>query len=248
MSGDDLLNQSEIEKLLAQSKQEQAPPNKGGAGQPAAQSDQALNQAEIESLMSAVRGSDVPQSNAASHSDPDADKILEQSEIERLLQKSGRSSTQPPQPVKRPPSEAESVAADSEIPGQDLEYLLRQAEQAIASLNTGDSTLPPGVMAFQLPEFGGAPPSTETATLDLIKEVELEVKIELGRTRMYLEDVLRLRHGAVVPLDKLAGDPVDIYINGRLVARGEVLVLNDNFCVRVAELVAGQEPVAEPIE
>jgi flagellar motor switch protein FliN/FliY len=46
----------------------------------------------------------------------------------------------------------------------------------------------------------------------------------------------------VVPLDRLAGDPVDIYVNGRLIARGEVLILNDNFCVRVAELVAGEAP------
>jgi flagellar motor switch protein FliN/FliY len=57
---------------------------------------------------------------------------------------------------------------------------------------------------------------------------------------MHLEDVLRLKQGAVVTLDKLAGDPVDIYANGRLIARGEVLVLNDNFCVRVAELVTGE--------
>jgi flagellar motor switch protein FliN/FliY len=56
---------------------------------------------------------------------------------------------------------------------------------------------------------------------------------------MHLEDVLRLKRGSVVPLDKLAGDPVDIYVNDRLIARGEVLVLNDNFCVRVAELVVG---------
>jgi flagellar motor switch protein FliN/FliY len=48
----------------------------------------------------------------------------------------------------------------------------------------------------------------------------------------------------VVPLDKLAGDPVDIYVNGRLIARGEVLVLNDNFCVRVAELIVGHTAVA----
>ena len=74
--------------------------------------------------------------------------------------------------------------------------------------------------------------------MDLIRDVELNLKIELGRTHMYLEDVLKLRKGSVVPLDKLAGDPVDIYVNGRLIARGEVLVLNDNFAVRVAELVA----------
>ena len=50
-----------------------------------------------------------------------------------------------------------------------------------------------------------------------------------------------MRKGSVVALDKLAGDPVDIFVNGRLIARGEVLVLNDNFCVRVAELVSGDD-------
>lgn len=54
---------------------------------------------------------------------------------------------------------------------------------------------------------------------------------------MLLEDVLKLRRGSVVTLDKLAGDPVDLYANGRLVARGEIMVLNENFCVRIAELV-----------
>ena len=57
--------------------------------------------------------------------------------------------------------------------------------------------------------------------------------------------MLKLKQGAVVPLDKLAGDPADIYVNGRLIARGEVLVLNDNFCVRVAELIVGESEEAE---
>jgi flagellar motor switch protein FliN/FliY len=99
--------------------------------------------------------------------------------------------------------------------------------------------LPQGVSAFQLQEFSGAPASTETTTLDLVRDVELNLKIELGRTHMYLEDVLKLRKGSVVTLDKLAGDPVDVFVNGRLVARGEVLVLNDNFCIRVTELITG---------
>ena len=59
---------------------------------------------------------------------------------------------------------------------------------------------------------------------------------------MLVEDVLRLGEGTVVELDKLAGDPVDIYVNERHVARGEVLVLNDNFCVRVNEII---RPLAE---
>ncbi|MEM7808296.1 MAG: flagellar motor switch protein FliN, partial [Planctomycetota bacterium] len=61
--------------------------------------------------------------------------------------------------------------------------------------------------------------------------------IELGRCRMLVEDVLKLVEGSVVELDKLAGDPIDVYVNERIVARGEVLVLNDNFCVRVNEII-----------
>ena len=79
----------------------------------------------------------------------------------------------------------------------------------------------------------------------MLEDVQLQVRIELGRTRMLVQDVLRLDQGSVVELDKLAGDPVDIYVNERLVARGEVLVLNDNFCVRVNEIVsAPQETMA----
>ena len=76
--------------------------------------------------------------------------------------------------------------------------------------------------------------------IDLLHDVNLQVKIELGRTRMTVDDVLKLDEGSVVELDKLAGDPVDVYANDRLIARGEVLVLNDNFCVRVSEILSGQ--------
>ncbi len=88
-----------------------------------------------------------------------------------------------------------------------------------------------------LPAFSttGATPSPRA--IDLLSDVNLNVKIELGRTRMLVEDVLKLSEGAVVELDKLAGDPVDVYVNDRHVARGEVLVLNDNFCVRINEIL-----------
>ena len=73
--------------------------------------------------------------------------------------------------------------------------------------------------------------------LGLLDDVSLRVKVELGRTQMYVEDVLRLNATSVVELDKAAGDPVDIYVNDRHVARGEVLVLNENFCVRISEII-----------
>ncbi|MFN0022140.1 MAG: flagellar motor switch protein FliN [Pirellulaceae bacterium] len=129
----------------------------------------------------------------------------------------------------------------TDMVGDDISYLLSQAEQAIASVDQPVDPAVRGISPFQLRDFNSAPASGEKATIELLKDVDLDVRIELGRTQMYLEDVLRLRRGAVVPLEKLAGDPVDIFVNGRLIARGEVLVMNDNFCIRVAELLAGDE-------
>ncbi|MEO0587239.1 MAG: flagellar motor switch protein FliN [Planctomycetota bacterium] len=80
--------------------------------------------------------------------------------------------------------------------------------------------------------------------IQLLNDVELDVTVELGRTEMLVEDVLKLNQGSVVELEKLAGDPVDVFVNGRLVARGEVLVLNDNFCIRVSEIVENLEEQA----
>ena len=82
------------------------------------------------------------------------------------------------------------------------------------------------------------PTAGEQGGIDMLGDVDLDVTIELGRTEMLVEDVLRLASGSVVELNKLAGDPVDVYVNSRLVARGEVLVLNDNFCIRISEILA----------
>ena len=118
-----------------------------------------------------------------------------------------------------------------------IDSLLNQAQAALSSLDEPVAQLPPGVTPFEFKNLAGTPPANQTASLDLLRDVQLDLKIELGRTHMHLEDVLRLKQGAVVTLDKLAGDPVDIYANGRLIARGEVLVLNDNFCIRISEIV-----------
>lgn len=117
--------------------------------------------------------------------------------------------------------------------------LLQEAEQALNALDT------PQAQPFQLEDLIGAEGPPEKCSIELLRDVDLDLKIELGRTHMLLEDVLKLRRGSVVTLDKLAGDPVDLYANGRLVARGEILVLNDNFCIRVAELV-GTDPLSGP--
>ncbi len=133
----------------------------------------------------------------------------------------------PNQPVS---SNAEQVATDA----------LASAAAAVDSLK-GDLGVPTGKTAapVKLPEFGGSEVQPEAPKgIDLLSQVNLNVRIELGRTRMIVDDVLKLSDGAVVELDKPAGDPVDVYVNDRLVALGEILVLNDNFCVRINEIVA----------
>lgn len=234
MADDNLISQDEIERLLNQTG---SPP--AGAAVPAAgvpPEKLSYPPAPSPSPPSAASGGvDLEMGAAAS---PERNALLDQDGIEALLATANK-----PAPVgaaRRAPSAEE----DSLAPG-DIDFLLNQASRAIESVAVGLESPPgPGITPFKLEDYSGAPASTESTTIDLIRDVELDLKIELGRTHMYLDDVLRLRRGSVVPLDKLAGDPVDIYVNGRLIARGEVLVLNDNFCVRVAELVAGVAPQA----
>lgn len=95
------------------------------------------------------------------------------------------------------------------------------------------------------PEPAAPPPAPAEGApggdIQMLKDIPLEVRIELGRSRLYLADVLKLKIGSLVELDKLAGDPVDIVVNDKLVARGEVLVLNDNFCVRITDVFNPEE-------
>lgn len=134
---------------------------------------------------------------------------------------------------------------ESQDAGQDLTpeqmaaEALENAAQAARELSaeaSGGNSEPS--LSFDLPDFeNGEDGNIAPVGLNLLDDVTLHVKIELGRTRMYVEDVLRLNTNSVVELDKAAGDPVDIYVNDRHVARGEVLVLNENFCVRVSEII-----------
>ena len=130
-----------------------------------------------------------------------------------------------------------SVAEDQ------VEQLLAQAERAIASMGRSRSDVLSDVRPFELVVFTSAAPNAEDSEFDSTRDVELDLAIDFGRARMDIHDVLRLRKGSVVPLDKLAEEPVDIIVNGRLIAKGEVLVLNDNFCVRVVELATGNNGV-----
>ena len=163
----------------------------------------------------------------------------------------------PPDPLSDPappkdadPAAAATAAGDAELAaalaamGGDvsIEELLKQA--SFEDPATVNPTAAPDAAEFKLPNFQQVIQDAQSSSIDLLRDVELNVKIELGRSRMLVEDVLKLAEGSVVELDKLAGDPVDVFVNDRLVARGEVLVLNDNFCVRVNEIVAAAKEEA----
>ncbi len=90
---------------------------------------------------------------------------------------------------------------------------------------------PEDAAANALQAFGGAD------RLDLLSNVEMDVTAELGRTRMTVRELLSLTPGVVVELDRMAGSPIDLFVNGTLIARGEVVVIDEEFGVRITEIV-----------
>jgi len=89
------------------------------------------------------------------------------------------------------------------------------------------------------PEGGeSSKPAGGTTDLDFILDIPLEISVELGRTSMLVNDLLQLGQGSVVELTKLAGEPMEILVNGKLVARGEVVVVNEKFGVRLTDIIS----------
>lgn len=80
-------------------------------------------------------------------------------------------------------------------------------------------------------------------TLDFILDVTLQVTVEVGRARMTIQDLLQLGQGSVVELEKLAGEPLDVYINGKAVARGEAVIVNEKFGVRLTDIISPDDRV-----
>ena len=86
-------------------------------------------------------------------------------------------------------------------------------------------------------------PSDKTTSLDLILDIPLTVTVELGRSKLLINDLLQLGQGSVIELTKLAGEPLEVLVNQKLVARGEVVVVNEKFGVRLTDIVSPMERV-----
>jgi flagellar motor switch protein FliN/FliY len=85
------------------------------------------------------------------------------------------------------------------------------------------------------------PEAVKRSGMDMLRDVEMELTVELGRTRMTVRELLALAPGAVVELDRAAGSPADLLVNGRLIARGEIVVVDEDFAVRITEIIGNQD-------
>ena len=95
----------------------------------------------------------------------------------------------------------------------------------------------------ELPEGAGAALAAGETSLDVILDIPVTLSMEIGRSRISIEDLLQLAKGSVVELDRMAGEPLDVLVNGTLVARGEVVVVNDKFGVRLCDVISPADRV-----
>ncbi len=105
----------------------------------------------------------------------------------------------------------------------------------------------PNVQSVQYPSFQGnmIPGAGEQGNIGLIMDVFMEMTVELGRTKKQIKDILGMGEGTIIELEKLAGEPVDILVNHKPIAKGEVVVIDENFGVRVTEILSAAERMSE---
>ena len=200
----------------AKSEEEVKPePSTGGAK---------LSQEEIERLMSGGAPSAPPPASSGSGK-------LSQEEIEQLMSGMAPSAAQAAPP--RQPEPQQSSARPYEAAGQYMPAPPAYAGEPRV-INTKPVQLPPLDVADKIGQ-------EQAQNLELIMSVPLEVSVEIGRTRRKVEDILTFSKGSLVVLDKLAGDQVDLFVNGLCVARGDVVVIDDNFGIRITEVLKRPE-------
>lgn len=139
-------------------------------------------------------------------------------------------------------NEADQPKGDGDV---DQEKLAQEWAQALEEgENDGmGSDLREEVEKHRFDELSEAHGSPQAKDLDFILDIPLEVTVEMGRTKMLINDLLQLGQGSVIELSRLAGEPLDILVNNKLVARGEVVVVSEKFGIRITDIVSPLERV-----
>ncbi len=128
-------------------------------------------------------------------------------------------------------------AAEQQVSEDD--WAAAMNEQAITPASTAAAQ--PAQIFEQFAE--GATPAGAPRGFDMIMDIPVALTVELGRTKISIRNLLQLAHGSVVELDGLAGEPMDVLINGTLIAQGEVVVVNDKFGIRLTDIITPQERI-----
>jgi flagellar motor switch protein FliN len=149
---------------------------------------------------------------------------MEQNEIDALLNNG---------PVTPPPSSPQEKN-DDELQWDDVQNELGQSQ-------SGKPPVEVKAASFEEVEKGVL--SKRFLDLDFILDIPLFLTVELGRNRMLISELLQLGQGSIIELTKLAGEPMDVYVNQRLIARGEVVVVNDKFGVRLTDIISPAERI-----
>ncbi|MGI5953712.1 flagellar motor switch protein FliN [Dysosmobacter sp.] len=203
-----------------------APAPAAAPAAPAQESGTVLSQEEIERLL-AANSAPAQSAPAAAPAAPaqDGGTTLSQAEIERLLAANSAPAPQPVPgtPASQPAPQPVYVPVPQPVYAPDPKVI---------------SAKPVQLPTLDVEERLG---KEQADNLEMIMSVPLEISVEIGRTRRKVEDILALSKGSLVVLDKLAGDQVDLFVNGLCVARGDVVVIDDNFGVRITEVLKHAE-------
>jgi len=147
---------------------------------------------------------------------------MEQNEVDSLMQEINKETGGAP------------PGRESEIGWDDVKDELEKSRQAAPRAEVSDPDF------NELQKTGGGKGSFD---LDFILDIPLTLTVELGRCRMLINELLQLGQGSVVELQKIAGEPMDVYVNQRLIARGEVVVINEKFGVRLTDIISPAERI-----
>lgn len=124
----------------------------------------------------------------------------------------------------------------AEAVGED-DWAAAMSEQGASETPAADAQ--PAQIFPSLSESGGK--ASMMNELDMILDIPIQISVELGRTKLTIKNLLQLAHGSVVELDAMAGEPMDVLVNGTLIAQGEVVVVNDKFGIRLTDIITPSE-------
>lgn len=114
---------------------------------------------------------------------------------------------------------------------------------ALAEQAASDSTPAPEAAKASFQDFTASAPNGQRNDIDFILDIPVQLTVELGRTKIAIRNLLQLAQGSVVELDGMAGEPMDVLVNGCLIAQGEVVVVNDKFGIRLTDIITPSERI-----